>query len=171
MQGSVGTKTHFQQHLALKLQRARFVGINWIRFECDLDGRGLPPCICLRNLRSAVDHLFRSKSSGGNSGAVAAPISLAAIRNAVAEVCAGYCALDAFCAARPIALTGSDRHVKSSGRGGIQLRALLARAGQTIGIAKSSGLYFLHWSVNRGCLRTASEISRMHQLRARSAGN
>ena len=119
----------------------------------------------LCQLRSAVHHLLSSEAAGCNSCPIAAAIALAAGGNAVAEIGAGDCAFNSFRSARSVALSRTDGHVKAAGLRGIKLGALFACAFQTVGIAKASGLDFLHRGVHRGRLtELPREISRMQQV-------
>jgi hypothetical protein len=63
-----------------------------------------------------MHYLLRSKSTSRNSAAfaVAAPIALAAGRNAIPEIRARYGALDSLGSARSITLTRTDRHIKAT---------------------------------------------------------
>ena len=118
-----------------------------------------------------MHHLLGAESAGGYARSAAAAVAFASSGNAIAEVGAGDRAFNTFCAARSVALSGTDGHVKSARLRGIQLGSLLARALQAVGIAEASGLNFLHRGVHRWCNRTSRKISGMQQLRTRSAGS
>src|SRR5207249_12338837 len=62
---------------------------------------------------------------------------------------------NSFCPPRSVALSRADRHVKASGCGRVELRALLAFALQAIRIAKATGLHLLHSRIHRRNLRAA----------------
>ena len=64
----------------------------------------------------------------------------------------------------PVTLSGAGGHIKRAQRSRIELRALLARALQSVRIAKASGLDFLYRSIH-GCRLGASEIAHVDQLR------
>src|SRR5271166_6260866 len=112
-----------------------------------------------------MHHLLLPEASGRNALSIGAAVSIAARSDAVAEIRAGNRSFDSFGAARAIALSRTCRHVKRTSRGGVKLCALFASAFQSVGIAKASGLHFLHGGVDGRGLRASAEVSGVHQLR------
>src|ERR1700728_4407002 len=164
MQGPVRRKTYFEKHFAFELQIACVVGVDRIGLERDFYWSAGWSGVRLRDLRSAVHDLLRSEAAGRNA-AIAANVSLAAGCNAATEIRAGDRPLNPVCPTRSIPVAGTGGQVERSGRGAVQLCTLSTCAGQAIRIAKASGLHFLHRSVDCRLLRTAAEVSRVHQLR------
>src|SRR5450755_3335923 len=162
VQASVRSEAHFKQHFAFQFQAACFIGVNRIRLESDFHRRRCATEIGLRNLRAAVRHLLRSKSAGCHALSIAASVTLAAGRDAIAEIRTGHRSLDALCPARSVALSRADRHIESARRRCNQLRVGLAFTLQSVGIAKATRLNFVHRRIHRRLLRTATEVARVY---------
>src|SRR5580700_3912704 len=168
MQRTVRSEHHFQQNFAFQLQIAGFIGINRLRLEGDFHRRGCGSGICLRQLRSTMNHLLRTESTSRNAGSVTAAVALASAGNAVAEVGARYRPFNAFRAACSVPLSGTCGHIKSTSLCGIQLGVWLAGALQTVGISEASSLHFLHGYVDSWSDRAASEITSVQKLDRKS---
>src|SRR4029077_20598597 len=165
MQCSVCRKTHFQQDLAFQLHIASFLGVNRIRLEGDFDRSCCRPAILQYLGSGTLGDLLCSEAARGDALAIAAAVAFSGSGYSITKICAGDRAFDSFCAAGAIALSGARGHVKRSERCCIKLRALLAGAGQSVGISEAAGLNFFDRSVHGRSLRAArTEVASVNEL-------
>src|SRR5579864_6149428 len=111
VQLSVGPKHDFQQNFSLELERAGFIRISRIWFESNLHRIGGRTRIRQLRPARAVGKFLLPEGAGSYSvaAAIAAPIAVAAGRDAIAESRAGNCALHPLRAARAVSETWALR--------------------------------------------------------------
>ena len=83
--------------------------------------------------------------------AAAAAVSHPTGGDSIAKVSAGYGSLSTFGAARSVSLTGTNRHIETTGSCRPQFRALFSCPLKAVGIAESSGLHLLYRGIHSWC--------------------
>src|SRR5215472_3097515 len=122
-------------------------------------------------MRRLLCYFLRAETARLNTLSAAATIAVSWRGNAIAEVRAGHRSLDSFGAARPVALSWANRHVKRSGHRRHQLRSRLAVVArlQSIRITETARLHLLDRRIHRRRHRTALKVARVNQHRPRAA--